>query len=116
MVKFLKCDVQSPEKAAYLLEKSRVLILLLRPEKTFDVVRECAELGIRRVWMHRSFGDGNVSEEAVRICREHGIAVIPGACPLMFCRSADLGHRCMRWWLGVRGGLPEPEAAGHREV
>ena len=92
------------------------VIIATHPEVTPDVVRECAELGIRRVWMHRSFGDGNVSEEAVRICREHGIAVIPGACPLMFCRSADLGHRCMRWWLGVRGGLPEPEAAGHREV
>jgi predicted CoA-binding protein len=92
------------------------VIIATHPEVTPDVVRECVELGIRRVWMHRSFGDGSVSEEAVRICREHGIALIPGACPLMFCKSADLGHRCIRWWLGTRGRLPKPESAGHREV
>jgi predicted CoA-binding protein len=88
------------------------VIIATHPDVTPEVVRECARLGIRRVWMHRSFGPGSVSEEAVRICREHGIAVIPGACPLMFCRSADVGHRCIRWWLGVRGALPEPQRPG----
>jgi hypothetical protein len=29
------------------------------------VVRECADLGIRHVWLHRSFGQGSVAEEAV---------------------------------------------------
>jgi hypothetical protein len=60
--------------------------------------------------MHRSFGTGSVSEEAVNLCREKGIEVIPGACPMMFCEPVDFGHRCMRWLLKVTGGLPAPES------
>ena len=70
------------------------------------VVRECRDLGIRRAWMHRSFGQGSVTDEAVTFCRENGITVIAGACPLMFCDPVDLGHRCVRTILGWFGRLP----------
>ncbi len=76
------------------------------PAGTLAVARECAELGIRRLWIHRSFGQGSVSEEAVALCREKGIQVIPGGCPMMFRAPVDLGHRCMRWMLRLTGGLP----------
>jgi predicted CoA-binding protein len=84
------------------------VVIATHPAATPDVVRECSQLGIRRVWMHRSFGDGSVSEEGVRLCEEHGIEVIAGACPLMYCRGADMGHKCIRWVLGVTGKLPSP--------
>lgn len=71
-----------------------------------EIVRQCAELGISRVWMHRSFGAGSVSQAAVDYCREHGISVIPGGCPMMFCQPVDIAHKCMRWFLGVTGKLP----------
>jgi predicted CoA-binding protein len=77
------------------------------PEATEDVVRECAEVGISRVWMHRSFGEGSVSEQAVAYCRDRGLDVIPGACPVMFCEPVDFGHRCMRWILKLTGRLPK---------
>ena len=35
------------------------------------------------------------------------LSSIPGACPMMFGPGADFGHRCMRWVLGVTGGLPK---------
>lgn len=76
------------------------------PEATLQVARECAELGIPRLWMHRSFGQGSVSDEALAFCREKGIQVIAGGCPMMFEAPVDLGHRCMRWLLKVTGGLP----------
>jgi hypothetical protein len=41
------------------------------------------------------------------MCRENGINVIPGGCPLMYGQTADFGHKCMRWILGVTGGLPK---------
>lgn len=82
------------------------VVIATHPAVSEQVARECAELGIRRVWMHRSFGQGSVSEEAVRVCRDNGISVIPGGCPLMFCAPVDIGHRCMRWVLGVTGRLP----------
>ncbi len=82
------------------------VVIATRPAVTEEVVRECADLGVPRVWMHRSFGQGSVSENAVDYCREKGIEVIPGGCPMMFCRPVDLGHKCMRWILSVTGGLP----------
>ena len=76
------------------------------PDATPEVVRQCVELGIRHVWMHRAFGQGSVSREAVALCEENGIRVIPGGCPMMFLAPVDLGHRCMRWFLGLAGKLP----------
>ncbi|HEX9155453.1 MAG TPA: CoA-binding protein [Nitrospira sp.] len=71
------------------------------------VVEECARAGITRVWMHRSFGEGSVSRAATELGREKGITVIEGGCPLMFLPGADIGHKCMRWMLGVTGRLPK---------
>jgi hypothetical protein len=59
-------------------------------------VRECAELGIQHVWMHRSYGAGSVSSSATAYGREHGITVIDGGCPCMFNPTADLAHKVMR--------------------
>jgi uncharacterized protein len=81
-------------------------VLATRPDVTDRLVEECATLGIRRVWMHRSFGSGSVSDHAVRIGRERGVTVIAGGCPMMFCEPVDPGHRCMRWLLRLTGKLP----------
>jgi predicted CoA-binding protein len=86
------------------------VVIATHPDVTTQVVRECVELGIPRVWMHRSFGSGSVSKEAVGLCEEAGIDVIAGGCPMMFLESADVGHRCMRWILGITGGLPTVDA------
>ena len=84
------------------------VVIVNRPEVTDTIVRECAAAGVPRVWMHQSLmkAGTSVSPTAVRFCQEHGIAVIGGACPMMYVRGADFGHRCMRWILGVTGGLP----------
>ena len=83
------------------------VVIATPPAASEEVVRQCSALGISRVWMHRSFGQGSVSEPAVDYCREHGISVVPGACPMMFCQPVDFGHKCMRWCLGLMGKLPE---------
>ena len=62
------------------------------------VIDDCIRLGIRRAWMHRAFGPGSVSVEAVATGRAAGITVIAGACPLMFSPASDFGHTCMRWF------------------
>jgi hypothetical protein len=64
-------------------------------------------LGIKHVWFHRSFGQGSVAEEALSFCRDNDITVIPGGCPMMFVEKVDFGHKCMRWFLGLTGGLPK---------
>ncbi len=77
-----------------------------------DVVRECHHLGARHVWLHRGMGAGSVSPEAVAFCREHGMTVIPGACPMMYLAPVDLAHRCVRTVLGWFGKLPLVDHCG----
>lgn len=85
------------------------VVVATPPEVTLAIAQECVDLGIPRIWMHRSFGPGSVSEEAVALCRQHNIRVIAGACPLMFCQPVDTAHACMRWVLRLTGGLPKAE-------
>jgi predicted CoA-binding protein len=77
------------------------------PAAALQVAEECAAAGVRRLWLHRGPGGGSVSEAAVRYCEEHGIAVIGGACPMMFIKPTDFAHRCMCWLLGRLGRLPD---------
>lgn len=82
-------------------------VVLATPAGTAHaLVQECHQQGISRVWMHRSLGEGSVSEEAVAFCREKNMAVIAGGCPMMFCPPVDFGHQCMRWLLRLTGNLP----------
>jgi predicted CoA-binding protein len=82
------------------------VVVATHPDAALSVARECADLGIRHVWFHRSFGSGSVSQEAVAVCEEAHANCIVGGCPLMFCEPVDLGHRCMRWWLQRSGRVP----------
>jgi predicted CoA-binding protein len=68
-------------------------LLMTSPKVTEQVVRECAEAGVRNVWMYRAIGKGAVSDEAVRFCRENGMKVIPGECPFMFWPNGNIVHR-----------------------
>ena len=81
------------------------VVIGTRPETAEDTMRECVELGITRVWMHRSYGQGSVSAAATAYGRQHGITVIDGGCPLMFDPTSDLGHKVMR--LIYRGCMPQ---------
>jgi len=84
------------------------VVIVTRPEVSEQIVHECSDAGVRRVWMHQSVGKkgSSVSPAAVEYCRQHHISVIAGGCPMMFGPSADFGHTCMRWFLKLTGGLP----------
>jgi predicted CoA-binding protein len=83
------------------------VVIATHPAAALGVVQECAALGIDHVWFHRSFGDGSYAEEAVTFCRENNIRAIPGGCPMMFVEKVDFGHKCIKWFMGVTGGLPK---------
>ena len=77
--------------------------MLFRSKVTDQIVQQCVDLGIKHVWMHCLMGTKpglaagmtSVSQDAVRLCRENGIAVIPGTCPNQFLKP-DFGHALMR--------------------
>ena len=82
------------------------VVVATHPEVSVEMVRQCSERGVGRVWLHRSFGEGSVSEAAIRECETRGVQCIVGGCPLMYCAPVDFGHRCMRWWLRWQGRVP----------
>lgn len=81
------------------------VVVVTRPEVTESIVHECAEAGVPRVWMHRAFNfmGSSISQEAIGYASQHGVSVIAGGCPMMFCQPVDFGHRCMRAFCRVSG-------------
>jgi uncharacterized protein len=73
-------------------EKPDAVFTLTSPKVTEQIVQQCVDLGIKHVWMHCLMGTKpglaagmtSVSQDAVQICRQNGITVIPGACPNQF--------------------------------
>jgi len=97
-------------------EKVDAVFIVNRPTITEQIVRQCIELGVTRVWTHCSLGTNprfaqsisSSSAEVVRLCRENNITLIPGACINMFLKP-DGGHAAMRGILRVFGGLSAPK-------
>ena len=91
-------------------QKPDAVFILASPKVTEQMVQQCVDLGIKHVWMHCMLGTKvglgasmtSVSQDAVRMCRENGIAVIPGGCPNQFL-NADPGHKFMRGLFGLFG-------------
>ncbi len=84
-------------------EKPDGVFILANPQITEQIVQQCANLGIHRVWMHCMLGTrpglgtgmSSVSPTAVDLCAKHDITVIPGSCPNQFLQP-DFGHAMMR--------------------
>ena len=91
-------------------EKPDAVFILTNPKITEQLVQECVDLGIKRIWMHCMMGTKpglaagmtSVSQDAVSMCRENGITVIPGGCPNQYLK-ADFGHKMMRVMFGALG-------------
>jgi predicted CoA-binding protein len=86
-------DVPSPVEA---------VVIGTRPEHADATMRDVVELGIRKVWMHRAFGEGSVDDAATAYGREHGVTVIDGGCPLMFDPTADPFHKVLKLCCGKK--------------
>ena len=72
------------------------VVIGTRPEIADETMRQCADLGIKHVWMHWGAGGSSVSDAATDYGRQQGITVIDGGCPLMFGPTADFGHKVIR--------------------
>ena len=85
----------------------KAVVIGTRPDIAESTMRECVDLGIEQVWMHRGPGAGSVSGAATAYGRQHGVTVIDGGCPCMFDPTADTGHKMMRWMFGLNGHVPK---------
>lgn len=60
-------------------EKPDVVDLVVPPQITEKVIRECKELGIKMIWMQ----PGSESEDAIKFCKENGMDVVHGVCVMI---------------------------------
>ena len=60
-------------------EKPAVVDIVLPPAVAEEIVRQCAQLGLKRVWMQ----PGSESRAAIRFCQEQGIRVVHSVCAMM---------------------------------
>ncbi|MGY6500382.1 MAG: CoA-binding protein [Acidimicrobiales bacterium] len=82
-------------------------IVMVPADSSATVVQQCIDRGVPRVWLHQGAGPSSVSDEAVALCRDNGVEVVEGACPMMFLEDAAWIHRAHRWGRRVSGHLTE---------
>ncbi len=83
-------------------------LVMVNRDISASVVSDCATRGIKRVWLFKGIGGpGAVSDDAVRIAREHDMSLVEGACPLMFLETPAWIHRVHRFVRRHNGALTE---------
>lgn len=99
------------------IEPSVEAALIMTPASdTGRVVRDCAEAGIRRVWMYRAGKrGGSVSPAAADFCGKEGIRLVEGHCPYMFFPDTPIFHRLHGFILKLIGGYPRQARCHHEQ-
>lgn len=94
----LEGDPVFPDIAALPLSP-QVLVTVVPPARTLDLVRAAAAKGINRVWMQ----PGSESDEAIAWCSANNIAVVHHQCIMMFApgvKGIHKFHKTINKWMG----------------
>jgi predicted CoA-binding protein len=76
-------------------------IVITRPDGAKKAIRECINLGIKKVWLY----PGSKCEEAINLAKENEIELIYKACPLLFLEPVKFPYSLHRWIAKVFGKL-----------
>jgi predicted CoA-binding protein len=90
-------DIEPPVDGAFIMTPADI---------TIQIVNDCKEANISKIWMHRGVGKGSVNQEAVELCHEYGIEVIPGQCPFMFFPDTPFFHKIHGLFKKLTGSYP----------
>lgn len=83
------------------------LLLAVQPNVTEEIVSQIDAQKIHRIWMTKGVGKGSASEKAIMECKNKGIDVVYGFCPLMF--FAPGGFHGFHLWMRKTFGKIPPE-------
>ncbi len=81
-------------------------LIVLPEDKTEQAVLDCAEAGIKEVWLHRHVGGGVSDTRAIYRAEEHGIHLITGFCMFMFLPQANWFHKMHGGFMKLVGVYP----------
>ena len=59
--------------------KVDVVDFVVPPEATEEILRQCKELGLSRIWLQ----PGSESDSAIAFCRDNGLEVVHDVCVMM---------------------------------
>ncbi len=68
-------------------------LILLPEDKTEQAVLDCADAGVKDVWLHRHVAGGVSDTRAIFRAEERGLNLITGFCLFMFLPKAPLIHK-----------------------
>jgi predicted CoA-binding protein len=99
----LKCyasvkDIKPPVEGA---------LIMTNKAGAAQVVRECAEAGIKHIWLYGGMAPGAASKEAKAAADEKGLDHIDGLCPYMFLPETPAFHGPHRAWKKLTGSFPK---------
>lgn len=84
------------------------LILAVNPERAREIINQCENTGIKRVWLNQGVGDGAYSAEAVDLLKNKKMEYVYGFCPMMFFGK---GLHKMHYWFRKNMGKTPVEFA-----
>jgi len=82
------------------------VMIMTSSKFTEQIVCDCAEAGVKHVWMYKGVAAGAVNKAAVAFCAENGIDVVEGFCPYMFLAGTPFFHAPHRWMKKLTGSFP----------
>ena len=77
------------------------VIIITRPDGARKAIRECINLGIKKVWLY----PGSKCDEAINLAKENDVELIYKACPLLYLEPVKFPHSLHRWIVKVFGKL-----------
>jgi hypothetical protein len=81
-------------------------LIMTTSKETDQIVADCAEAGVKHVWMYGGMAPGASTKSAVAFCEEKGISVVQGLCPYMFLAGTPSFHAPHRVWKKLTGSYP----------
>lgn len=82
-------------------------LLLTAPALNEQIVRDCAEAGVKHVWFYGVSDRSAENAAAIAYCQEHGMSVVPGYCPYMFLPQSPFYHKMHGFVARMIGQCPK---------
>jgi uncharacterized protein len=82
-------------------------LIMTSKAATDQVVRDCADAGIKHVWMYGGMAPGAATDTAVAFAEGKGIDTVKGLCPYMFLPGTPSFHAPHRVFKKLTGRYPK---------
>jgi predicted CoA-binding protein len=82
-------------------------VIILPKDLTEQAVLDCANAGVKDVWLHRHVAGGVSDTRAISCAEEKGVNLITGYCMFMFLPKAPLFHNFHGSLLKIIGKYPK---------